>query len=340
MPVTFSTHCMSGIQAESVTLNETRLNRLMSGDKREALYMGVWDRFCDFFSSEKKADVLAAFWSLMHPQAESIATEMHPQAEGYVSLVAVPGTAESINAFQQLRAMSVTPEAFVAKLTSDGTTIVRIDFTIRGESVREIAYSLRPGERIDLGGLDLRGFDLRDARLKYAKMEGVSLFRANMKGTDLRGAIMERTDLRYANMDEANMDGANLSYAKLNHAKLNHAKLFNAVMDSADLSYTDLSHANMTMAYLGEAILHKALLNHTILYNVFLNDSDLSYADLSYADVTYVHIRNTNLTHTRLYGATQLGVLLTSKNFNAQLMNSCSNNADSILWEESTSADT
>ncbi len=34
-------------------INHSRLVRLMSSDKEEALYMGVWDRFKDNFRTQK-----------------------------------------------------------------------------------------------------------------------------------------------------------------------------------------------------------------------------------------------------------------------------------------------
>ncbi|EIB2566142.1 pathogenicity island 1 protein SopD2, partial [Salmonella enterica] len=35
-------------------INTSRLARLMSPDKEEALYMGVWDRFKEYFRTHKK----------------------------------------------------------------------------------------------------------------------------------------------------------------------------------------------------------------------------------------------------------------------------------------------
>ncbi|TXC44453.1 hypothetical protein DP140_26840, partial [Salmonella enterica subsp. enterica serovar Weltevreden] len=39
---------------------------LMSPDKEEALYMGVWDRFKDCFRTHKKQEVLEVLYTLIH----------------------------------------------------------------------------------------------------------------------------------------------------------------------------------------------------------------------------------------------------------------------------------
>lgn len=49
MPVTLSFG-----NRHNYEVNASRLTRLMSPDKEEALYMGVWDRFKDCFRTHKK----------------------------------------------------------------------------------------------------------------------------------------------------------------------------------------------------------------------------------------------------------------------------------------------
>lgn len=49
MPVTLSFG-----NRHNYEVNTSRLTRLMSPDKEEALYMGVWDRFKDCFRTHKK----------------------------------------------------------------------------------------------------------------------------------------------------------------------------------------------------------------------------------------------------------------------------------------------
>ncbi|EGG5256024.1 pathogenicity island 1 protein SopD2, partial [Salmonella enterica] len=53
MPVTLSFG-----NRHNYEINHSRLARLMSPDKEEALYMGVWDRFKDCFRTHKKQEVL------------------------------------------------------------------------------------------------------------------------------------------------------------------------------------------------------------------------------------------------------------------------------------------
>lgn len=49
MPVTLSFG-----NRHNYEINHSRLARLMSPDKEEALYMGVWDRFKDCFRTQQK----------------------------------------------------------------------------------------------------------------------------------------------------------------------------------------------------------------------------------------------------------------------------------------------
>lgn len=49
MPVTLSFGNRHGYE-----VNHSRIARLMSSDKQEALYMGLWDRFKEYFRTHKK----------------------------------------------------------------------------------------------------------------------------------------------------------------------------------------------------------------------------------------------------------------------------------------------
>ncbi|EAQ4816914.1 type III secretion system effector SopD2, partial [Salmonella enterica] len=74
-------------------VNTSRLTRLMSPDKEEALYMGIWDRFKDCFRTHKKQEVLEVLYTLIH------GCERENQAELNVDTVGM----EKIHAFAQLK---------------------------------------------------------------------------------------------------------------------------------------------------------------------------------------------------------------------------------------------
>ncbi|QVP48702.1 type III secretion system effector SopD2 [Salmonella enterica subsp. salamae] len=74
-------------------VNHSRLARLMSSDKQEALYMGLWDRFKDFFRTHKKKEVLEVLYTLIH------GCERENQAELNVDITGM----EKIHAFVQLK---------------------------------------------------------------------------------------------------------------------------------------------------------------------------------------------------------------------------------------------
>ncbi|EAM2931325.1 type III secretion system effector SopD2 [Salmonella enterica] len=88
MPVTLSFG-----NRHNYEVNASRLVRLMSSDKEEALYMGVWDRFKDCFRTHKKREVLEVLYSLIH------GCERENQADLNVDTVGM----EKIYAFAQLK---------------------------------------------------------------------------------------------------------------------------------------------------------------------------------------------------------------------------------------------
>ncbi|EKS4962558.1 SPI-2 type III secretion system effector SopD2 [Salmonella enterica] len=88
MPVTLSFG-----NRHNYEINHSRLARLMSPDKEEALYMGVWDRFKDSFRTHKKQEVLEVLYTLIH------GCERENQAELNVNITGM----EKIHAFTQLK---------------------------------------------------------------------------------------------------------------------------------------------------------------------------------------------------------------------------------------------
>ncbi|EAW1761827.1 type III secretion system effector SopD2 [Salmonella enterica] len=88
MPVTLSFG-----NRHNYEVNHSRIARLMSSDKQEALYMGLWDRFKDCFRTHKKKEVLEGLYTLIH------GCERENQAELNVDITGM----EKIHAFVQLK---------------------------------------------------------------------------------------------------------------------------------------------------------------------------------------------------------------------------------------------
>ncbi|ECG8595252.1 type III secretion system effector SopD2 [Salmonella enterica subsp. salamae] len=74
-------------------VNHSRIARLMSSDKQEALYMGLWDRFKEYFRTHKKKEALEVLYTLIH------GCERENQAELNVDITGM----EKIHAFVQLK---------------------------------------------------------------------------------------------------------------------------------------------------------------------------------------------------------------------------------------------
>lgn len=119
MPVTLSFGNRHGYE-----VNHSRLARLMSPDKEEALYMGVWDRFKDCFRTHKKKEVLEVLYTLIH------GCECENQAELNVDIVGM----EKIHAFVQLKqyANPSQQDRFVMRFDMNQTQVL---FEIDGKVI-------------------------------------------------------------------------------------------------------------------------------------------------------------------------------------------------------------
>ncbi|EGJ1579379.1 type III secretion system effector SopD2, partial [Salmonella enterica] len=119
MPVTLSFG-----NRHNYEINHSRLARLMSSDKEEALYMGVWDRFKDCFRTHKKREVLEVLYTLIH------GCERENQAELNVDTVGM----EKIYAFAQLKqyANPSQQDRFVMRFDMSQT---QVSFEIDGKVI-------------------------------------------------------------------------------------------------------------------------------------------------------------------------------------------------------------
>ncbi|EEJ7564655.1 type III secretion system effector SopD2 [Salmonella enterica subsp. salamae] len=119
MPVT-----LSFVDYHNYEINHSRLVRLMSSDKEEALYMGVWDRFKDCFRTHKKKEVLEVLYTLIH------GCERENQAELNVDTVGM----EKIHAFAQLKqyANPSQQDRFVMRFDMNQTQVL---FEIDGKVI-------------------------------------------------------------------------------------------------------------------------------------------------------------------------------------------------------------
>ncbi|HCL5073677.1 TPA: type III secretion system effector SopD2 [Salmonella enterica] len=121
MPVTLSFGNRHGYE-----VNHSRLARLMSSDKQEALYMGPWDRCKEYFRTNKKKEALEVLYTLIH------GCERENQAELNVDIVGM----EKIHAFVQLKqyANPSQQDRFVMRFDLSQTQIL---FEIDGKVIEK-----------------------------------------------------------------------------------------------------------------------------------------------------------------------------------------------------------
>ncbi|HCL5256950.1 TPA: type III secretion system effector SopD2 [Salmonella enterica] len=84
-------------------VNYSRIARLMSSDKEEALYMGVWDRFKEYFRTHKKKEALEVLYTLIHGCGRENQAELNVDTDGMDKIHAFVQLKEYANPSQQDR---------------------------------------------------------------------------------------------------------------------------------------------------------------------------------------------------------------------------------------------
>ncbi|EBN1281107.1 type III secretion system effector SopD2 [Salmonella enterica] len=84
-------------------VNHTRIARLLSSDKKEALYMGLWDRFKELFRTHKKKEALEALHTLIHGCDSEKQAELGVDVSGMNKIYAFEQLKQYANPAQQGR---------------------------------------------------------------------------------------------------------------------------------------------------------------------------------------------------------------------------------------------
>ncbi|EIS4367429.1 type III secretion system effector SopD2 [Salmonella enterica] len=108
-------------------VNHTRISRLLSSDKKEALYMGPWDRLKEYFRTHKKEEALKVLYELIH------GCEREKQAELGVDVSGM----DKIYAFERLKqyANPAQQDRFVMRFNMNQTLVL---FMIDGQVIDKL----------------------------------------------------------------------------------------------------------------------------------------------------------------------------------------------------------
>lgn len=248
-------------------ISNMRLKRLLSNDKEEALYMGLWDRFCEFFREDKKAPVIEALYDFLHNSKfyNDKSLSYTPTEEVRYCPSAVTDYNNRCLMFERLRELTISgKEHCLQRKVTFSDNVMYTQFRINGLCIgsNKICEIPRTGKN----GLDLRGFnfswaDLSGNVLKSVNLQNVNLSHSILINTVLDDADLSNTCLDYANMRSTEMPGVNLSGARLFRAKIINAQLI--------------------LANLNNAILELAEIRDTNFYNADFSDIQLFAASLS-----------------------------------------------------------
>ncbi|EJP7814193.1 pentapeptide repeat-containing protein, partial [Escherichia coli] len=160
-----------------IRLNESRINRMLSGDREQALYMGFWDKFGDFFrgiGGHKKAEVLEHVWDLLNTNQTT--PENSVQTEG-------DKLKRSVHIFNKLRELADPAYQRVFNVRITGNTqncpYLHVEFRIgdtllKTQSVNDVANIECFLNNVDLRGAELSGVILNNFTLVNVNLEGSS----------------------------------------------------------------------------------------------------------------------------------------------------------------------
>ena len=150
MPVAVHMHARDG--SWDIRLSEARINRMLSGDRDQALYMGFWDKFGDFFrgiSGHKKAEILGYVWELLNTNQTT--PENSVQTEG-------DKLKRSVHIFNMLKesAIPAYQQDFVISMTKDTSdvSLIKVDFNIGSTLLKQYII---PKKNVPDINVDLRG---------------------------------------------------------------------------------------------------------------------------------------------------------------------------------------
>lgn len=108
-------------------ISETRTERLLSGDKKQATYMGLWDKFKDYFRSEKKAEVMERLYDFIHSTDDSA---IHEGPKDYTSF------SKEITSFLLLKSLATEQHKSDFLVVSNPDK--GIDFHIGSEKIKTL----------------------------------------------------------------------------------------------------------------------------------------------------------------------------------------------------------
>ncbi len=133
---------------DSVTMNSERISRML-GNKNEALYISLWERFKDWCSSKKKPEVLEATKSEVHTYIYNIISrkDRHPDSNASKAERAAINYYNAREHFSQLREIGreegefrlTTRETAVHK--KDGSIVHKTEFLFDRKKIRSVTYT-------------------------------------------------------------------------------------------------------------------------------------------------------------------------------------------------------
>ncbi|HAJ7145491.1 TPA: hypothetical protein HNO27_24585 [Escherichia coli] len=279
---------------KTCTMNPSvpRIKRLCNNtNKDDEISLGFWDRFCDLFRLEKKADALAAVWDFRYTA----------DAADNDSILLPENKENKIRALLRLKELSDKPESFITELnmTEKGPAgcTLRIDFKIKNEPVGNTEHSFTNSDTMKTRNGDNQLINNNDNNNKLIRQI-------------LESAVRNGIDLHDISLENISLAGPRLEHARLRNARLAHISLVQAVLYHADLRHADLRHADLRYADLRHADLRHADLRHADLRH-----ADLRYADLRRADLGGVNnLHGPQLTFARMKAAMYNNVPLTHGN--------------------------
>jgi uncharacterized protein YjbI with pentapeptide repeats len=161
----------------------------------------------------------------------------------------------------------------------------------------------QPLKGFDLTGADLREFDLRGANLDGAMLEAVCLDGVDLSGASAKGTVFSHASFINARADDCDFSAANLGKANFTSSSACRAVFTRAILWEADFTQALLRGARFVDAESMHVKLAGADLSEAVLDDLLLYQTDLSQTRLSGASINGTQFLENKMIATNFAGA-------------------------------------
>lgn len=263
-----STQQDTGVPAESDT-----------GPTYPSTVSQLWNQFGEGFEKDSMPDVLAAFCTLLYPEATAITKNSDTSSMNVLRFDQYSETyARMRQAFSDLRdKMKPKMAELLLREISLTDNMLYDSFTINHFTLKTVAVPLSHGDMPIACRLILEGADLRWATLNNGSFAGIYMPRSDFTGAKLRGAdftesvisgsLFTDADLSNTRFIRAEADGTDFTNANLTSANFTGASIINSEMQGSELDFVNMTDANCDLTNFSDTTIPPTAIMRGVTFN-------------------------------------------------------------------------